>query len=265
VPALGGPCFQGPVPPVPYWSSVVLVTAPHAGVFPWHAMNTRRPWASSHASGGATPVDRCTNRRLDTNDCRQLHHIGEDPPRRTHRGNKHIPEGWVEALVRGCDRGVFGWDGSLACPSDEGSSVSVEPVAGGLGCVSPCRPTSTASGSVSIGASGGSVGHPVYPPACSRLPVPGRLQLVSEGGPEGQDTPGEVPTALGRPSLIAPPPAGCRESGEPRQGGGLARKGGFWRPTVLSERHRVALRGGSVARPACVPPSQADFRGAVCP
>jgi len=127
--------------------------------FPASQAYTRSTWASSQASGGATPVDRCTGRRWDTNDCRQLHPVGEAPSRRAHRGigPNHIPEGWVEPVVRGRDRELLCWDGSLACPSDEGSSVSMGPAAGGgASRVSSSMSTCTGSGSVSIGASGGS-------------------------------------------------------------------------------------------------------------
>jgi len=89
------------------------------GVISRHARHTRSPWVSSHASGGAATVDRCTEGRWDTNDCRQLHPGGETPSRRAHRGmgQNHIPEGWVEAVVRGSGQGVLGWDGSLVFPS----------------------------------------------------------------------------------------------------------------------------------------------------
>jgi len=86
------------------------------------ARHTRSRWESSPVSGGAAPVDKCTDRTLYTNDCRQLHPVGEAPSRRAHRGigQEHIPEWRLEAggRVRGtssCD------DGSLAFPSVEGS------------------------------------------------------------------------------------------------------------------------------------------------
>jgi len=46
----------------------------------------------------------------------------------------------------------------------------------------------------------------------------GRSPSVPPGGPEGRDTPGVVPPALGRPHWIALPPAGGRESGVPSRG-----------------------------------------------
>jgi len=64
------------------------------GVISRQARHTRSPWVSSHASGGAAPIDRGTERRWDTNDCRQLHPVVEAPSRRAHRGigQNHIPE-----------------------------------------------------------------------------------------------------------------------------------------------------------------------------
>jgi len=55
-------------------------------------------------------------------------------------------------VVRGRDRGVMGWEGTLACPCDEAPSVSMEPAAGG--------------------------GRPVYPPASAHVSVPGPFPLV---------------------------------------------------------------------------------------
>jgi len=93
---------------------------------------TRSPWVSNYASGGVAPVDRCTERRWDTMDCRQLHPVVEAPSRRAHRGmgQNHITEGWVEAVVRGRCRGVLGWVGTLDCPPDDGPSFSLGPSAG---------------------------------------------------------------------------------------------------------------------------------------
>jgi len=127
----------------------------------------------------------CTNRRWDTNDCRQLVPVGETPSRRAHRGTgqNHIPEGWVEAVVRGSDRGVVGWDGSLACPSDEGSSVSMGPAAGGgASRVSPCMPTCTGSVSVSLGASGGSREASRVSTRMSTFTGPGSVAFGTTGG-----------------------------------------------------------------------------------
>jgi len=132
-----------------------------------------RPWVSSYASGGAAPVDKCTERRWDTNDCRQLHPVGEAPSRRAHRGMRqnHIPEWWVEAVVRG--RGVLGWDGSLACPSAEGSSVYMgRVVGGGAARVPACGPSCNGSGSLAIGIIGRSpgAGPSEGGPACGGAP-----------------------------------------------------------------------------------------------
>jgi len=68
------------------------------------------------ASGGAATVDRCTERSCDTNDCRQLHPVGDAPSRRAHRGigQNNITEGWVEAVDRCHGRGC--WVGMEAPP-----------------------------------------------------------------------------------------------------------------------------------------------------
>jgi len=73
------------------------------GLISRQARHTRSPWVSRHASGGVAPVDRCTERRWDTKDCRQLHPVGEAPSRHAHRGmgQNHIPEG-AGAAVGGC-------------------------------------------------------------------------------------------------------------------------------------------------------------------
>jgi len=82
----------------------------HCGVISRQARHTRSPWESSHASSGAAPVYRCTERRWDTKDCRQPRPVGEAPSRREHRGigQNHIPKGCVRAVVRGRDRWVLG-------------------------------------------------------------------------------------------------------------------------------------------------------------
>jgi len=119
------------------------------GVISRQARHTRSPWVSSHASGGAATVDRCTEQRWDTKDCRQLHPVGEAPSRRAYRGmgQNHIPEGWVEAVVRGRERGVLCWDGTCACPPDEGPSVSMGAAAGGgVSSASTCMPSCNSSG-----------------------------------------------------------------------------------------------------------------------
>jgi len=129
------------------------------GVFSRQARHTRSRWASSQASGGPTLVDNCTERKWDTNDCRQLHPVAEPPSRRAQHDiwKNQIPEGWVEAVVRGRDRAVLGLDGSRACPSAEGSSIAMGPVAGSGASRAPaCASMCTSSGSVSIGATAGS-------------------------------------------------------------------------------------------------------------
>jgi len=116
------------------------------------ARHSRRPWASSQAFGGAAPVNRCTERRWGTGDCRQTHPVGEAPSRRAYRGigQNHIPEGWAEAGVRGRGRWVSDWAGSMAGPSVWGSSISKGPAAGGeASWVSPCTAARFCSGSVS--------------------------------------------------------------------------------------------------------------------
>jgi len=181
------------------------------GVISRQARHTRSSWVSSHASGWVAPVDRCTERRWDTKDCKQLHPFGEAPSRRALRGmgQNHIPEGWVDAVVRGRCRGVLGWVGTLDCPPDEGPSVSLGPTAGGGASRAPsCVSIRTGSRSFSIGAQGVPVGSPLCPPACSRALAPGRLPSVPPGCPEGREPPREVQPALGRPSLIPPPHAG---------------------------------------------------------
>jgi len=206
---------------------------------------------ASHVSGGAAPVDRCTERRCDTNDCRQLHPVGEVPSRRAHRGigQNHMPDWWVEAGIRSRGRGVLGCeDGSLACPSVEGSSMTMGPFAGGgasrvSSCMSPCRFSSVPPRRP--------VEPAVYPPECPRVPVSGRLPSVPPGGPEGRDHPGEVPPALGRPPWLEQPPAGGRASGRPRRGG-ASRRGGAWLRTGWWGLPRVGPLEGSVARPACL-------------
>jgi len=155
------------------------------GVISRQAKHTRIPWVSSHASGGAAPVDRCTERKWDTKDCRQLHHVGEAPSRRAHRGmgQSHIPEGWVEAMVRGRGRGVLGWDGSLACPSYEGSSISMGPVTAGEPPVhQPACRRATVLGRYPSGPLVGPAGHPLYLPARPRVPVPDRSPPVPPWG-----------------------------------------------------------------------------------
>jgi len=67
------------------WIDGCLAMVAHG--HPWSSMVIHGiPWVSSHASGGAAPVDRCTERRWDTKDVRQLHPVGEAPSRRAHRG-----------------------------------------------------------------------------------------------------------------------------------------------------------------------------------
>jgi len=210
------------------------------GVISRQARHTRSPWESSHASGWAAPVDRCTKRRWDTNDCRHPHPVGEAPSRRAHRdiGQNHIPEGCVGVVVQGRDRGVMGWDGTLACPSGEGSSISMVPVAEGMASRASTRVSScNGSGSVSIGAPGGARGASRVRP---RVPVD-LSPPTPPGGPVGRDSPveGEVPPELGHPNLIAPPPAAGIGTGESRRGA-PARKGGAWWPTVWWRRPRVA-------------------------
>jgi len=200
------------------------------GIISRQVKHTRSPWVSSYASGAAAPVDRCTKRRPDTSDCSQPHPVGEAPSRRAHLGigQNHMPDGCVEAGVRGRDRGLLGWDGRIASSSVEASSVSVGPAAGGgASRVSPRMPTCISSGRSPSAPPGGPEGQPVYSPACPRLPVPGRLPSPSTGGPEGQYPLGEVSTALGRPSWLAPPSGGRasagRVGGPHRAGAGLGR------------------------------------------
>jgi len=77
-PVLGRWCYPGPVPPVPPWAS--RPRAPRfCGDISWQVRHTRRHWPSIQASGGAEPVDRCTERRWETSDCRQAHPVGEAP------------------------------------------------------------------------------------------------------------------------------------------------------------------------------------------
>jgi len=120
---------------------------------PRHAKHTRRPRASSQAFGGPTPVERCTQRRWDTSDCRQPHPVGEDPSRRAHLGiqQTHMPDGWAEARVRGCDRGPTGWDMCPVDPSPDDSSIFMGAAAGGgESRLPPCSAPRTGSGSVSF-------------------------------------------------------------------------------------------------------------------
>jgi len=152
------------------------------------ARHTRSSWVSSHASGGAAPVDWCTERRWDTKNCRQLRPVGETPSRRAHRamGQNHIPEGWVEAVVRGRGRGVLGWDGSLACPSGEGSYIYMGPVAAGSASRASTRVSScNGSESVSIGAPGGARGASPVIPCTSPCAGPGSVAADVTGGSRG--------------------------------------------------------------------------------
>jgi len=147
------------------------------GVISRRARHTRSPWVSSHASGGAAPVDRCTERSWDINDCRQPQPVGEAPSRRAHRGigQNLIPEGWLGAGVRGRDRGC--WAGMVGSPA---RLARARPFPWG-----PSR----------------GAGHPVYLPACPRVPVPGRFPSMPAGGPEGRDRPGGGPACAGASEL----------------------------------------------------------------
>jgi len=89
------------------------------GVIFRQARHTRSPWVSSHASVGAAPVDRCTERRWDTKDCRQLHPVGEAPSRRAHRGmgqNHHLMGGWRLWFRAGAGRCWVGMGASPVRP-----------------------------------------------------------------------------------------------------------------------------------------------------
>jgi len=152
------------------------------------AKHTRRPWASSQSSGGAAPVDRCTEWRWVTSDCRQPYPVGEAPSRSSHRGigQNHMPDEYVEAGVRGRDRGVLGWDGRLACASFDDPPISMGPVLGGWASrVSLRMPTCTGSGSVSIGATRGSRGAFRVSPCMSTCTGSGSVAIGATGGSRG--------------------------------------------------------------------------------
>jgi len=102
----------------------------------WQARHTRRLWARSQLSGGAEPADRWTERRWLTRDCKQPQPVGEAPSRRAHRsmGQNQMPDGWTEAGVRDCDRGLPGCiGGSSEVPptATAAASTSMELVPGG--------------------------------------------------------------------------------------------------------------------------------------
>jgi len=105
--------------------------------------------------------------------------------------------------------------------------------------------------------SGGHVGHAVYPPACLRLPVPGRLSLVPSGGPDVRDPPGEVPPALARPNWIEPPPAVGKESGAPRRRGGGSDGG----RGLAADRVVGAPPGGPAGWKRCTSRLRSTFHG----
>jgi len=184
----------------------------------WAGQARRSPWVSSHASGGAAPVYRCTERRWDTKDCRQLHPVAEAPSLRAHRGmgqkhiqwhlgvpllaadcagrpcpQNHILDGWVEAVVRGRGRGVLGWDGSFGCPSAEGLSF----------------PWGT-----SLGA-----GHPVYLLAGPRVPVQGRFPSGTLRGARGASPASPCTSPLTGPGSVASGVTGRSPGAEPSEGG----------------------------------------------
>jgi len=196
------------------------------GVIARQARHTRSPWLSSHASGGAATVDRCTERRWETNDCRQLNPVGEAPSRRAHRGigQNHIPEGgwklWTRAVIGRC------WVGMGASPAQLMRACQF-PWGPSLGAGRPVYPPASPRVSVPVRfpsvPPGGHVGHPLCPPACPRVQVTDSLPSLPPGGAMRREPQREVPPALGCPNWIAPPPAVGRASGVSRRG---AHRGG---------------------------------------
>jgi len=206
------------------------------GLISRQARHTRSPWVSSHKSGGAAPVDRCTDRRWDTNDCRQLT-SSVRPPRGVRTaalGRTTIPKGgwrmWSVAVVGGCWVGT----GASPAPLTRARPFPWGPLrrAGPHVHLRACR-RETVQGRFNVGRWGGLAGHHLYLPARTRAPIPDRSPQLPPGGPSGRDPPreGEVPPVLGRPDWNAPPPAAGRGTGVSRRGA-PARKGGAWWPTV---------------------------------
>jgi len=226
-------------------------------VFSRQARHTRSPWASGQASGGAAPVNRCTERRWDTSDCRRAHRgIGQN----------HIPDGWVGAVVRARDRRLLGCDdGGLACPSDERSSISMGPVAGGGAVrVPPCLSLATGFGSISIGFSCGSRGASRVSPCASTCVTSGLVAMGATGGSRGAGPSGWGLACAGA-SVLACAASRGRKSVRRAGAGGPTRMGGVWQLTWWWGHPRAAPLGGSVTRPACAPPFRVDSRGAGCP
>jgi len=229
------------------------------GVISRQARHTRSPWESGHASGGAAPVERCTERRWDTNDCRQLHPVGDSPSRRAHLGigKNHIPDGCVGAVVRGRHRGVLGCNGTLACPHDKGPSVSMGPAAGGGAFrVPPCVPTCVGPRSVSIVASGGHGGASPVSPCISPRTGSGSVTIGIAWGSRGAGPCEGGPACAGASGLDGAPPRGWKsvrraEVGGPSEDGrGLA-----------VDRVVGALTGGPVGWKRCKSHLRSTFPG----
>jgi len=217
-PVLVGPCCPGPMPLGPPWSSVVSGTAPLAGVISRqarqpvaHGCLTMRP-AGSHPltgapSGGGTPWTAGSS----TPSSRPPRGVRTAAWGRTTslRGGWRL---WSGAAVGGCLVGLGPSTARLtmARPSHWGPPRGV----GRLVHLfeSPFVPVPGQFKSVPRG---GPVGSILCPPACPRALAPGRLPSVPPGCPEGREPPRKVTPALGRPSWIAPPPAGRRATGVP--------------------------------------------------
>jgi len=234
------------------------------GVISRQARQTRSPWVSSQESGGAAPVDRCTDRRCDTNDCRQIQPVGEAPSRRPHRGigQNHIPEGWVEAVVRGRGREPLGWDGSHACPSAEGSSISMGTVARGVGLPWIFLRAVMQRFRVGFhrgpwGARGASAG-PRYTSPCTGS---GSVAAGGTGGSRGAE-----PSGAGSACAVASERDVAASRGWKRDrrvaAGAPARKGGAWQPPGWYGRPRVAQVAGGHA---CLRPLKGVQQEGPCP
>jgi len=264
---LGGRCCPGPVPPVPPWSSVVQGTAPLVGISPGKPSKPAgrgrpaRHSAGPHrllgaTSGGGIPATAgspipsmrpprgARTAALGRNTCKM--------------GEWRLGSG---AAFVGC------WVGKTALPTPPSRTHPFPwgPLRGARHHVylPTCQRVQAPGGFPSV-PPGDPEGHPVYPLACPRVPVQSRLPLAPPGGPEGRDPPGEVAPGLGRPSWLAPPPAGGIAPGGTSRGC-PARKGGVWLPTGCQWHLRLAPRAGSVDRPACAPTFRADSQGAGCP
>jgi len=158
---------------------------------------------------------------------------------------------------QGRDREMLGWDGSLACPTDAGLSVSMGPVAGGgASRVPPCVPTCVGSGSVSIGATGGSRGASPVSPCMSPCAGYGFVAIAATGGCH------EAGTSEGGPACARVSELDCAASRGWKsvrrvEAGGPSWRGGVWLWTGWKGCPQVAPLDGSVARPACAPSSRA--------